>query len=125
MNKTFHSGILRNVADFTSPKGYKSTILTVEVFDRKWLKGGGIKPVMTAMEFKCFGQQIATANDIPNGTLIEVEGRVDAKMWKEKILVDLVAEKISVLSTEAVPTKEADGQPAPSESEDQGDQIPF
>lgn len=106
MNLTCHVGILRNVADFTSPKGYTSTVITLEISDRQFVKGGGTRQVTRALEYHCFGRMIDVAKSLPGGSLVSIKGKVDASQGDKKIFMKLVAEQVDVLMAGAnIPTK--------------------
>jgi hypothetical protein len=128
MNKTLHTGILRNVAEFTSPKGFKNVTITLEVMTKKWIKGGGSKMELSPIEYKVFGKLCGPALELPVGAVVDVEGHVDSRLWKERLFTDLVADDLHVLTTPVgvkVPTQQPSQPTAPSESEDPGDSIPF
>lgn len=121
MNKHLSTGILREVTTTTSAKGFTIIKMVVECPTPKWSKDRGEHEVMQPIQFSCWGRVGETVVEIKQGSSLEIEGHAEGKVAKERLFLEMVADKVTVISG----PKEVAGRTSKAAPKAESEEPPF
>lgn len=115
MNRFQIKGTVRELTERTTSGGKQMGALILEIPGYQ----GKVDPVSLTV----FSRSLETVRGYGAGEVVVVSGRISGRQWNERVFSDLVLESIEA----DVPKQHSERKaaPAPSESEDDLDSVPF